>query len=222
MRSTFIALTFATLTLMWWPDPAALAQEATIARGRVTALDGTSMRVKVGDHEMKFSVDKNTIVQARGGSTKTRQAQALGQPGPHLTDVLRVGQGVEINYKNMSGTKYASVVRAVPSLPADGASTAAAAQTTKVSSGVVKSIGADSITISGGIGGGGTFLQTFTIDPTTKVMAKGAGTVAASRGGRAPFADMVKNGDTVSVAYHQQGDALHASSVRVTMKATVR
>ena len=222
MRSTFIALTFATLTLMWWAVPTAVAQDATIARGRVTALDGTSMSVKVGDREMQFSVDKNTIVQARGGSTKTRQAQALGQPGPHLTDVLRVGQGVEINYKNVGGNKYASVVRAVPTLSTNGTPPAAAAQTTKVSSGVVKSIGADSITIGGGIGGGGTFLQTFTIDPTTKVMAKGAGTAAASRGGRAPFADMVKNGDTVSVAYHPQGDALHASSVRVTMKATVR
>ena len=222
MRSTFIALTFATLTLMWWPVPAALAQEATIARGRVTALDGTSMSVKVGDHEMKFSVDKNTIVQARGGSTKTRQAQALGHAGPHLKDVLSVGQGVEINYKNMGDDKYASVVRVVPSLSTNGTPAAAAAETTKVSSGVVKAIGADSITISGSIGGGGTFLQTFTIDPTTKVMAKGAGTAAASRGGRAPFVDMVKNGDTVSVAYHEQGDALHASSVRVTMKATVR
>ena len=28
--------------------------------------------------------------------------------------------------------------------------------------------------------------------------------------------------DRVSVAYHQQGDALHASNVRVTMKAAVR
>jgi uncharacterized protein DUF5666 len=221
MRSTFIALTFATLTLMWWPVPAALAQESTTARGRVTALDGTSMSVKVGDHEMKFSVDKNTIVQARGGSTKTRQAQALGQPGPHLTDVLKVGQGVEINYKDKGGNKYASVVRAIPTTSTNGASAAAAAPATKVSSGVVKSVGADSMTISGSIGAGGTFLQTFTIDPATKVTAKGAGTLAASKGGRAPFAELIKNGDTVRVAYHEQGDALHASTVRVTMKAAV-
>ena len=83
-------------------------------------------------------------------------------------------------------------------------------------------MGADSITISGSTGGGGTFLQTFTIDPATKVTAKGAGTAAAAKGGRAPFGEMVKNGDTVSVSYHQQADALHASSVRVTMKAPVR
>jgi Cu/Ag efflux protein CusF len=221
MKSTFIALTFATLTLMW-SVPAALAQEATVARGRVTALDGSSMRVKVGDREMKFSVDKNTIVQARGGSTKTRQAEALGRPGPHLADVLRVGQGVEINYKDMGGDKYASVVRAVPNLSTNSRSTASAATATKVSSGVVKSIGPDSITINGSSGGGGTFLQTFTFDSTTKVVAKGAGTASASRGGKAPLSEMVKNGDTVSVSYHEQGNALHASNVHVTLKAAVR
>lgn len=222
MRSTFLALTLAALATMCWPTPEALAQEEKIARGKVTALGGASMSVKVGDHEMNFSVDHNTIVQAPGGSTKTRKAQELGKPGPRLADVLRVGQGVAVNYKDMGGNLHASVVRAVPTAAAHGTSAATAAPAEKKSNGVVKSMAADSITISGSIGGGGSFEQTFTIDRTTTVYGKGASTLTASMGGRAPFGDLVKNGDRVSVAYHEQGDALHASNVRVMAKGTLR
>jgi hypothetical protein len=49
---------------------------------------------------------------------------------------------------------------------------------------------------------------------------KGAGTAAAAKGGKAPFTEIIKAGDHVTVSYHVKGDALHASDVHVTMKAS--
>jgi len=46
-----------------------------------------------------------------------------------------------------------------------------------------------------------------------------AGTMAASGGGKAPFAKLVASGDRVSVAYQKKGSALHASDIRVTWKS---
>jgi hypothetical protein len=86
------------------------------------------------------------------------------------------------------------------------------------SMGTVKSVAADSITISGSSGGGASFTQTFTIDPNTKVVGKGAGTATAAKGGKAHLSDLIANGDRVSISYHKMGDTLHASDVRVTMK----
>ena len=39
----------------------------------------------------------------------------------------------------------------------------------------------------------------------TKVLAKGAGTAVAAKGGKAPFAELVASGDHVSVSYHKLG-----------------
>jgi len=87
----------------------------------------------------------------------------------------------------------------------------AAEKTELTSAGVVKSMGADWITINGSGGGGSSFEQTFKIDAATKVFAKG---------GKMPFADIVTSGDRVNVSYHKKGDSLFASNVHVTMKAT--
>ena len=83
------------------------------------------------------------------------------------------------------------------------------------STGIVKAVGADSITISGTSGGGATFSQTFTIGPDTTVIGKGAGTASAAAGGRAPATRLISAGDHVSVSYHKTGTALRASDVRV-------
>src|SRR5258705_63104 len=74
------------------------------------------------------------------------------------------------------------------------------------------------ITISGKSGGGATFEQTFKVDPKTKVFAKGAGTAVAAKGGRAPFADLVKSGDRVTVSYRSTGKELLATDVHVRMQ----
>jgi len=53
------------------------------------------------------------------------------------------------------------------------------------------------------------------------VLAKGAGTAVAAKGGRAPFTDLVKSGDHVSVSYHEMSGNLVASRLSVINKAQV-
>ena len=182
-------------------------------------IGGSWVTVKVHDQALKFSVDSRTLVEARGGTTKTRQANAAGQAGPKLADVLKVGQPVAVSYRDMSGSLHASKIRTISELGGKGGYTEKAAPTEMTSHGTVKSMAADSMTISGH-SGGGTFTQTFMVDSNTKVVGKGAGTAAAAKGGKVPFADLIANGDTVSVSYHKLGDTLHASDVRVMMKGS--
>jgi len=220
MQRVLLGVTFAVLSMICWPVPYALAQDMKVARGTVVDLGGSSLTVKVRDEQMRFVVDSKTVVEARGGSTKSREAAATGKPGPTLADVLRIGQGVAVTYHEMNGTLQASHVRAVSSVSAGGGSTSSAAAEPEVllSSGTVQSVGANTITIAGG-GGGASFTQTFVVDERTRVFAKGAGTAAAAQGGRLPFSQLVGSGDKDSVSYHKMDGALHASDVRITMKA---
>ena len=217
MRPTLFALTLMALSVIWGPTAPAIAQDAKVARGTITAIGGQSVRVKVGDHDMTFNVDSKTTVEARGASTQSRRAVAAGKPGPNLAQVLQTGQSVAVTYHDMAGTLHATDIKAVAKAGASNTSAKAA----MTSSGVVKSIGADWITINGHSGGGSSFEQTFKIDPGTKVVGKGAGTAVAAKGGKAPFTDLVASGDHVSVSYHKMGTALLASDVTVTMKASL-
>ena len=108
---------------------------------------------------------------------------------------------------------HATHVRAIAAVGSGGGSAGSLAEVMNAI-GTVESVSNDSITVS--VNGGA---QTFTIDETTKVFAKGASTMAASTGGKAPFAKLVASGDRVSVAYYKKGTALHASDIRVTWKS---
>src|SRR6185436_7975773 len=169
----------------------AFAQPTKTARGTVTAMAADSIGVKVQGTDMKFGVDSKTTVEARGAGTK-------------LSEVVKVGDNVEVTYHDMNGTLHAAKIRAVAS---PGPATAAEAAP-KSSNGTVKSVSGTSLSISGSSGGGATFEQTFTIDSKTKVVGRGAGTKAQAAG------------DKVSVSFHDMGGTLHASEVRVTAKAT--
>ena len=216
MRTMFLAVTVAGLSLVGWPSSVALAQEQHTARGIISEMGGSSLTIAVNGTPMTFAIDASTQVEARGASTKSRQLAASGKPGPRLADVLTVGQPVAVSYRSASGTPLASIVRVVPRV-ANGGSVATAEMR---SAGTVKSLAPDSITIVGGSGAGASFTQTFRIGADTKVIGKGVGTAAAAQGGRAPFSDLVAAGDKVSVSYHRTGEALHASAVRVTAKKT--
>jgi hypothetical protein len=219
MQPVLLGVSFALLSVIWWPTPYALAEDTKVARGTVVAMEGKSLTVKVRDQEMAFTVDSKTFVEARGAGTKSRAAQAAGKPGPRLGDVVKVGQAVAVTYHEIDGVRHASIVRAVASVSATSGSIASE-PASMTSIGTVESIAANSMTITGGGGGGATFTQTFLIDGRTKVFAKGASTAAAAKGGRLPFNELVGSGDHVSVSYHKVGGQLHASDVRVKMKAT--
>lgn len=214
MRSTFFALTLAALSVVLCPTAHAIAQDTKVARGIIAEIGGRWVTVKVGDDNLKFDVDSKTSVEARGASTKARQATVSGRSGPHLDELLKVGQAVAVTYDGIAGSLRATRILGIPNASVSHGNAA------MKSEGVVKSVGTDTIIINGSSGSGASFEQTFTIDRSTKVFAKGAGTATAAKGGKAPFAEFVASGDRVSVSYHKMGNALVASDVHVTMKGT--
>jgi hypothetical protein len=215
MRTTLLAVTFTALSLLYWPATPS-AQEERVVRGVVSEIGGSSLTVTAGGKLMTFGADSKTQIENRGAGTKTRQIMATGKPGPHLSDVLKVGQSVAVTYRDVAGTPYASFIRAIPGMRNSSPEPA----TEMRSTGTVKAIAGDTITIVGASGGGGSFTQTFLVSSATKVIGKGAGTATAAKGGKVPFTDLVAAGDKVSVSYHRAGDALQASDVRVTMKGS--
>lgn len=216
MRRTLVAIPIAALSLVGWSTLPATAQGTKTARGTVTSIANDSVTVKVGAQDMKFSVDGQTTVEATGAGTRTRQAQAAGAAGVKVGDLLRTGQAVEVSYSETGGAMRATRIRAVSSAGGGGSGSAdtPAAPAAKRASGTVKSVAAGSLTISSGGKD-----STFAIDSSTQVQGRGAGTAARRGGGRVPITDLVASGDTVTVTYHDAGGAMHASDVRVTVKA---
>jgi uncharacterized protein DUF5666 len=213
MKPTVIALTLTALSIVWGPTASTFAADK-VAKGTISTIGGQSLTVRVGDHDMVFSVDTSTVVQARGAATKATRFAATGKPGPHLQDVLQSGQAVAVTYTDLGIALHASEIKTIPKA---GAMPKPDAE--MHSAGIVKALGADWITISGKSGGGASFEQRFKVDPKTRVFAKGASTATAAKGGRGLFDDLVASGDHVRVSYHKNGDDLLASDVHVMVKA---
>lgn len=80
--------------------------------------------------------------------------------------------------------------------------------------GFVKTVAADSLAVNGGPGKD----WTFTVDTTTKVIAKGGthkSDAAADAGKPLMITDIVKEGQRVQVKYHDMDGKMHAAQVRV-------
>lgn len=80
--------------------------------------------------------------------------------------------------------------------------------------GTVKSVADDSLVVTGKDGKDWTFV----VDSATKVVAKGAGHMAADKKEAheaMKITDVVKEGAKVSVQYHDMGGTMHAATVRV-------
>jgi hypothetical protein len=196
--------------------PSAVGQETKSARGSVTAVSATSITVKAGERDLTFAVDQKTGLVASGAGTATRRADAAGKPGPRLTDFVKAGDAVEVDYQETGTAMRATNIRRVSSPGSGGGTTSDdRAMTT---SGTVASISGSTLTISGSAGGGGTFTQSYAVNRETKVVAAGAGTAAAKQGGTIAITDAVSVGDQVTVTYRKAGNGLHAEEVRVTAK----
>jgi uncharacterized protein DUF5666 len=210
MMHKALALSIVALALFGWLPGQALAADARIARGTILSIAGDAFTIQVMDRSMTFGVDATTHVEAVGGATKMRAARQSGREGPKLDELLRTGQSVEVAYREDAGMLHASRIRAIPRL--------SDASDDERSDGVVKSVTATSMTINGS-NGKASFEQTFAIDPNTKVIGKGAGTLTAAKGGRTAITDLVAAGDSVSVSFRKVGaDSLHASEVHVVTK----
>ena len=214
-RVTPLGVLFLAVAVLGRPG-IAIAQDKT-ARGTVSAVAGDSVTVKVGATDMKFTADSKTTVVAVGAGTKARTAAAAGQPGPKLAELLKPGQAVIVTYREMGTTLHATQFQAVSSAgPSRGSASAAkpaaaAKPADQTGSGTVKSVAANSLTITAAGGKD----MTFTVDASTRVIGTGLGTKAAAAGGKTAITDLVHAGNRVSVTYHEMGGTLHAATVRV-------
>jgi len=216
MRCTWTLRFLAVSFVVGWMAPLAVAQETKSARGSVTALGPTTLSVKAGARDLTFTIDSKTELVASGAGTAARRADATGKPGPRLADFLKVGDAVDVSYQEMGATLHASRVQKVSSAGAGGGTTSDDRAST--STGSVTAVSGAGLTIGGSTGGGGTFTQSFAVDRETNVVAAGAGTAAAAKGGKLALTDAVGVGDQVSVSYRRVGDRLHADEIRVTAK----
>jgi hypothetical protein len=198
----------------------ALAQTKTV-KGSVTNVGASSITVKVAGKDMTFNVDTKTTVVAKGASTKTREAQAAGKTGPGITEVVKMGEPVEVVYHEKE--MHADTVRAISSVPAASAAKseaakgeAAAKPKAMTAAGVVSAVTGNSLTIKEKSGD-----ATFSVDNKTVVSGTGLGTAGRKlmeAGGKPTLGDFVKDGDTVSVTYHDAGGTKTASTVRIVHK----
>ena len=216
MRRTILGRSLAVATLVSCLALPALAQDTKTARGNVTAMTGDSITVKAGEKDMKFTIDAKTVLTAAGAGTAERKAEAAGKGGPRLSDFVKVGDAVEVNYHETGGTLHAANVRRVSSAGGGGGGTSD--DKAELANGTVESLTGTTLTITGSGSGGSTFKQSFNIDGTTKVIAAGAGTAAQAAGGKVSIGDHVGVGDQVTVTYRKAGSTLHADEVRVRAK----
>lgn len=86
------------------------------------------------------------------------------------------------------------------------------AATVLSAAGTVKSVSSTSIVVS--VKGKE---LTFMLDDKTKFVGKGVGD--KSKAGPVTATDVIGEGDTVAVSYHDMGSMLHAETVRITGKA---
>ena len=192
-----------------------MAQPTKAAKGTITAVGPSSVTVAVDGKDMVFNVDATTDITTPGGSTKTKAAQAKGQGGAKITDLLKVGQGVIVDYHEAG--MHAATIRTLPVPPSPSSEPTAPAPATLKSAGVVSAVTGNSLVIKADSGE-----VTFTIDAKTDVVASGAGTATRAKkaaGEKTVITDFVGVGDTVAVNYTEAGGTKTAKSVRVTAKA---
>jgi hypothetical protein len=211
MRRFVFAVPVVAVAFLAWLTVEATAQTTRTSRGTVTALAGDVLTVRTDGQEMKFAVDAKTRVVATGGSTASRKAEVAGTAGPKLSDLIQVGQAVEVTYMEAGGMMRATDIRRV----SDAGGGAAKEDSV---TGTVDSISGNMLTITGSMGPDVTFKQVIGFDSATKIVAEGAGTAAAKSGGKLVLTDQLGPGDRVTVTYQAKGNTLHASEIRVRQR----
>src|SRR5215831_6843363 len=58
----------------------------------------------------------------------------------------------------------------------------------------------------------------FSVDSMTRVVGKGIGTKSRAKGNKPSIVDLLKEGDRVTVTYHDVGGTLHATKIEVAAK----
>ena len=81
------------------------------AKGVVASVAADSITVTVGGKALTFNVDAKTDVTAPGAGTATKAAKKGGMKGAKFADLVKVGDEVEVTYKDVSGKMMASAIR---------------------------------------------------------------------------------------------------------------
>jgi len=195
--------------------PVSAADETKTVKGTVTAVAGDTVTVQVADKAMNFKVDsKDTLIEARGGSTATRAAQAAGAAGPKLTDIVKVGEGVEVRYKEVGGVMQATYIR-----PGISVSDKVEAKEVgeKNAQGKITAVAANGFTLNSD----GKDWK-FVYDSKSRIEGTGMSTKMREleKLGKTPaLTDFIGMNDEVSVDYTEAAGVMHANEVRVIKKA---
>jgi len=185
------------------------AQEGQVAKGTVASLAGDTLTVKVSGKDMVFTVDKATKVIARGAGTKAAQAAPMG--GAKLGDLIKAGEGVEVQYTVKGTANYATTVRAGVD-PSE--TTAAPKEPAQRVSGKATAVTNAMLTVSAD----GKDYQ-FAITPATIVIGTGAGKLTRQKeaaGAKTVITDFVHVGDAVVVTYAMKGTTMAATEVHLS------
>jgi hypothetical protein len=210
MRRTAVVVASALVTLFL--SVASAVPQEKWARGTITALAADSLTLDVNGQAMTFTVNSSTDVIAPGASTKTREAQKLTGKKPMLTDVVKVGDSVEVRYTESAGAMVATIVRggvsARPGTSKEGA---------KRIEGTVTEVTGTSLTVKPDKGEA----MTFVVDAKIRVTGQGLGTMMREKkaaGESLKLTEAVAVGDRIDVTYMSRDGANHASDVRVIRK----
>ena len=111
MRRTVLAVILAAATLVALVTTPAHGQSTQTARGTVTAMSGNTVTIVSGDRSMSFAIDRQTVVTATGAGTATRAAAAAGKSGPKFSELIKVGDAIEVVYRDRGGKLMAASVR---------------------------------------------------------------------------------------------------------------
>jgi hypothetical protein len=80
------------------------------AIGAVKNVAGSTFTVDTGKGELKFTVNEETNILAKGASTKTRAKKAAGQGGLTIADVVHEGDQVLVRYGGTGSNLVASEI----------------------------------------------------------------------------------------------------------------
>jgi uncharacterized protein DUF5666 len=109
---------------------------------------------------------------------------------------------------------FAVVVIALSALAAPGAAAQGKVKNLLLPNATVKSVSATALVVLS-LG----MESTFTVDTTTQVVGKGIGTRSKAKGDKPTVADLLAQGDRVTVTYHEAGGTMRATKIEVSKSA---
>jgi len=183
-------------------------------RGTVVSTVGDTVVVTVTGKDMTFKVDKTTELMARGSGAAQRKAEQEGAEGVKLTDFVKPGVGVEVQYKDVGGVLRATAIHSGVTVPQGAPSDEVKGSSTR---GAITALANNSISVKAA-----DKVSMFVVDAKTIVVGTGMGTITAKfkAEGKSPtITDLLGAGDQVIVYYKEAGGAMRASEIRVMTKA---